>query len=158
MKLKTKEKDRKAPAGQPAEKVQGPKAEKKGYTPAKTTQDWKDREAAEASPKDLSGLSNGKEMRLSTVEQEVAQSNFSKSNWSTPDWKVPGSSQLMYVSYFFPASKCIIDYPVSQEEADIKTDAFEKLKVPYVYVLAGHPLNVNKARQMLIDQGARIAA
>lgn len=160
MKKTSPSKIRKSPIGEPAEVVRKGKlavSDEPKKSGTKTLQEFKQDEQEEAVPKDVHGVA-GKRMRLATVEQEVVGSNFSRSDWYRPDWLLPETGQIMTVSLFFPSVNCAIDYPSSEEEGKLKAAAFKKLKIPYVAVLAGVPLNVDDARRMLLEQGARIAA
>lgn len=148
------ERPRKSVPGLPAEKIVKAKAAKaEEKKPATSVKDWKQEEENEGESKSVRGTVGGK---LLTIEQEVVGSNYSKSNWDDSAWLVPETGQRMTVSYYFPSAKAIIDYPRTHEEARIKTAAFKALKVPYIAVLEGEPLDINEARASLRAQGAEV--
>lgn len=127
-------------------------AKKSNAMPARTIKELEAGEANEGEAKSLRGAING---RLTTVEQEVVGSNYSRGNFNEANWEDAQGFRL-FVDFWFPTCKAAIDYPDSKEQYEFKVALFKKLKVPYVGVLPGEPLNVETARQQLKAQGATI--
>jgi hypothetical protein len=141
-------------AGAPAHrtiKAKQPKS-KAPQPPARTPKDWKDEERNEDEGRSVRGAQGGKAV---TPEQIVVGDNYSIGNWGLPTWQDDDGNRLI-VSYWFPTQKVAIDYPYTKAELKTKEAVFKKLKVAYIGVLPGEPLEIDKAQAELRKQGAKI--
>jgi len=139
-------------AGMPAERILRAKAPKQAKRPARSTKDWKDEEENEGASRSLRGPQGGHPL---SPEQIVVGDNYSIGNWGAPNWLDDEGNRLT-VAIWFPTQNAAIDYPEDEDELKVKRAVFKKLKVPYVGVLPGQPLQVEEARKQLRAQGARI--
>lgn len=141
-------------AHKPALKLMNKKEKEKAAPkgPAKSAKDWKEEEENESTPVNLRGNAGGKP---NTIEQELVGSNYSIGNWGHPDWK-DGENRFS-VTFWFPAVKAAVDYPDSEEEAEAKAAVLKKLKVPYLAILPGQPIQMEEGRRLLLAQGAKIS-
>ena len=126
---------------------QGRQAGRRG--PAQNVKDWADEEAMEDKGRSVRGFTG---QPPSTPEDHIAGTGYKLLNcdWpvdpTLPRWINPENGHKYRVSIYYPTCPLIIDYPASVQARDEKAEIFASVKMPYIAIMPGQPVSVEKAQ------------